>query len=418
MTSLIIILICIIFSAFFSSAETAITSLGNLKAKHLIERRGKAVAHLKFWLDHPSRVLTTILVYNNIANILASALATEYSFRIYKSSAVGIATGIITFLVLIFGEIIPKSYAKIHFEWLAIVSLRIIIILYYISYPVIRLLSIFSDGIISISRSLGKIPDLEMTEEELEFNVKEAEKAGVIHEIKKDIIEGAFDFDETIVREIMTPRTDIKALPLDADIQRMINKAIETGYSRIPVYRTHMDKIMGIVLVKDLLRPSSNNQKITAKDLMRDALFAPESQSIMDVFKDLKRTKSHLAIIMDEHGGTAGLVTMEDILEEFVGEIQDEHDKEKPKIIKIKDNDFEVSGSTNLDDFKKYFSIKDSDNKDEQDIDTIGGLVTQLVGRMPKVGQKVTLEYLTLEVLKVQQHRIGLIKVIKSDEES
>lgn len=410
MTSLLIIFGCIFLSAFFSASETAITSLGSMKVKHLMHQRKGSIPYLRFWLEQPARVLTTILVFNNVVNIFASAVATEYAYQRFQSGAVGIATGAITLLVLVFGEIIPKSFAKIHCERLAPAALRVLRFIYYAAYPVVRAMSLFADGVIYLV-ARGRRNKPEITEEELEFIVNEGRKAGVIGEMKKNIIVGAFDFDETKVREIMTPRTDIKALDLNAGLDKMIDKAIETGYSRLPVYRNHMDNILGIVLVKDLLRRISSNKPVRAKEVMREALFAPESKSIMDVFKDLKRTKSHLAIIIDEHGGTAGLVTMEDILEEFVGEIQDEYDIETANVLKIDANVFEVSGAMNLDDFKQQFSIEAREQANE-DIDTVGGLVTQLVGQMPQVGQKVSYAHLDLEVHEVKQHRISVIKVV------
>lgn len=410
-----IILGCLVLSAFFSAAETAITSLGILKAKHMLESRGKSVEQLKFWLKHPARVLTTILVFNTIVNILASSVATQIAYEQFKSGAVGIATGIITFLVLVFGEIIPKSFAKAHYERLSIVSLRFVVAAYYAAYPVVRSLAGIADVVIRVASHGQKHIPL-ITEDELEFIVSEGERAGIIGEIKKNIIEGAFDFDETKVREIMTPRTDIRAFSVDTPLQDMIKIAMDTGYSRFPVYRDQMDHVVGIALVKDLLLKAISQPKdeVTAKDVMREALFAPESKSIMEVFKDLKKTKSHLAIIIDEYGGTAGIVTMEDILEEIVGEIQDEYDVEQAKIIQVDKNTYDVAGSLNLDDFFKFFKLSrvEGENIERgEDVDTLAGWITQLVGQMPKSGQKVKVAALRMEVLGVKHHRINQVRV-------
>lgn len=410
-----IILVCLILSAFFSAAETAITSLGILKAKHMLESRGKEVEHLKFWLKHPARVLTTILVFNTVVNILASSIATQLAYEHFKSGAVGIATGAITFFVLVFGEIIPKSFAKAHYERLSIVSLRFVLAAYYAGYPVVRSLASIADIVIRLA-SHGRQHIPLITEDELEFIVSEGEKAGIIGDIKKNIIEGAFDFDETKVREIMTPRTDIRAFSVETPLQEMIGAAMDTGYSRFPVYRDQMDNVVGIALVKDLLLKAISQPKevVTAKDVMREAFFAPESKSIMAVFKDLKKTKSHLAVIIDEYGGTAGIVTMEDILEEIVGEIQDEYDVEQAKIIQVDKNTYDVSGSLNIDDFFKFFKLNRLEEKYielGEDVDTLAGWITQLVGQMPKSGQKVKVAALSMEVLGVKHHRINQVRV-------
>lgn len=415
--SLTVIVVCIVLSAFFSSAETAITSLGPLKVKHLLDSQGKKVQALKLWLDHPGRVIATILLFNNVVNILASSMTTKVTYKYMESGAVGIATGLTTFLVLVFGEVIPKSFAKTHAERLSIIAMKLVLVFYYLGYPIIRALSGFADKVVT-SLSGGQIRDNPLiTEEELEFMVSEGEKAGVIEDIKKDIIEGAFDFDETKVREIMTPRTALTAIEAQTPFKEILDLIIRTGHSRLPVYREHVDHIVGLVLAKDLLNYSFAVNDVTplvAKDLMRECLFAPESKSIMAVFKDLKRTKSHMAIIIDEYGGTAGIVTMEDILEEIVGEIQDEFDAEEAKILKIDQGIYEVSGSLNIEEFFDYFHINQEHlpgGDKELDVDTLAGWFTQLIGQMPQQGQTVEFGPVRMEVVDVQNRRIELVKV-------
>ena len=419
LTSLSIIVICLLFSAFFSSAETAITSLGTLKVKHLIKQLGKPAKPLQLWIHSPGRVITTILLFNNVVNILASSVTTQLVYQYSASRAVGIATGITTFWVLIFGEIIPKSFAKAHAEKVAIFSMKIIQFFYFITYPLIRVLSGFAERVIQIASKGTKTEPL-ITEEEIEFIVSEGEKAGVIEDIKKDIIEGAFDFDETRVREIMTPRTNLSALPFNSSLTSVLSEIIKTGHSRIPVYRDNIDHIIGVVLAKDLLKifaVKEDIKKLSVKDIIREPIFAPESQSIMEVFRKLQETQSHMAIIIDEYGGTAGCVTMEDILEEFVGEIQDEFDSEEEKIKKTGTNSYEVAGAIHIDDFTDYFELEEKDIKkyfEDQDADTLAGLMILIIGQMPKPGQKVQLASLNLEVLSVSKRRIQRVKVITS----
>lgn len=415
-SNLILVAFCLLSSAFFSASETAITSLGLLKTKHMLDRLGRSVRHLELWAEHPGRVLTTVLLFNNIVNILASSVVTQMATRYFASGAIGIATGVTTFLVLLFGEIIPKSFAKAHSEKLAVISMRVIVVVYYLSYPLVVLLSSFANRVVMFFSKGTKTFPL-ITEEEIEFMVSEGEKAGVIKDIKKEIIEGAFEFDETKVKEIMTPRTDLIALRAEATIGSAIEETLKTGYSRLPVYKDTVDRIVGIVIAKDLLNYAHmGKQNSPISEIMREAFFAPESKSIMAVFKDLKRSKSHLAIIIDEYGGTAGIVTMEDILEEIVGDIQDEHDAEEAKVLEVEQNVFEVAGSISLDDFIEYFHLEGNISFEQEltdDIDTLAGLFTKLVEQMPEIGQTKELADLKMEVLEVDNKRIELFKITK-----
>ncbi len=417
-----VIMLCLCVSAFFAAAETAITSLGVLKVKHLLEIN-KSATSLKLWLKHPARVITTLLVFNNVVNILASAVTTQITNKYTENGALGIATGIAAFLVLIFGEIVPKAFAKSQGDRFAIWTMRVVSVVYYACLPVIWLLSSFANLIVR-TLSHGQKEIALITEEELEFLVSEGEKAGVIHDIKKDIIEGAFDFDETTVREIMTPRTDLAAVELNTSLEDVLALVIKTGHSRIPVFRDDIDHVVGMILAKDLLNFVKEEDKLkntSVKELMRDALFAPESKSIMEVFKDLKKTKSHMAVVIDEYGGTAGIVSMEDILEEIVGDIQDEFDAEEAKILKIGDNIFEVSGTMNIEDFFEYFKLDVTDLEEKNNaemIDTLSGWVTQLIGQMPKPGQKARIANLALEVVEVQNRRISIVRVEVQDKKA
>ena len=415
-TGFILISIFILLSSFFSGAETAITALGQMKARHLLEQsKSPRVGHLNIWLDHPERILTTILIFNNVLNIAASAQATVIATHYFGSQAVGVSTGIITFLVLIFGEIIPKSFARIHYERLAPSSLRIIFAIYTIAYPFVFLLSEFANLVISLfSRKSSGAPGI--TEDEIEFMINEGEKAGVIEDTQKDMISGVFDFDETKVREIMTPRTDLVALQLDDNFETAVKLSLESGHSRLPVYEDRIDNIKGVILAKDLLRFQQQNKgkSLLISSVMREPLFIPESKPLMDVFKDLNRTKNHMAVVIDEYGGTAGVVTMEDILEEIVGEIQDEFDSEEAPFIDSGKGVTLVSGSVSISDFVEYFDIDDSFEEEvEGEMETIAGWMTQLLGDLPEEGQTVSHGPLTIEVTSVSRHRIERLRVIR-----
>lgn len=410
------ILVCLFMSSFFSGSETSITAFGQLKAQHLVEqRKGKNSKHLILWMKHPARILSTILLFNNIFNIAASAQATVIATRYFESQAVGIATGITTFLVLVFGEIVPKSFARAHYERTAETCLRVIYVLYVAFYPLVRVLSGLANFVLKTFGSESQTKP-SITEDELEFLINEGEKAGVLEDTKKDMLTGVFDFDETKVREVMTPRTDVIAISQEDTIQDAVNIVIQTGHSRLPVYEDRIDNIVGMIFAKDVLRhihqTSNPVDNLTVASIMREPLFVPESKQLMDVFKDLKRTKNHMAIVIDEYGGTAGIATMEDILEEIVGEIQDEFDAEEDMFLKIEKGVFDVAGSVSISDFMDYFDLEDQFIQEvEGEVETIGGWMTLLLGDLPEVGQTVTQETLTIEVVEVSRHRIEKIRV-------
>ncbi len=418
LTNLFILFLCLIGSAFFSASETAITSVSHLKAKHLLESRGKSVRQLEFWLTEPDRVLTTLLIGNNAINIFASALATDMASRHFHSNAIGIATGATTFMVLVFGEIVPKSFARANSEPLALIALKIIYALYRLFYPVVVALAWIARTIIHSFGSNQKLQSPSMTEEELEFLINEGESSGVLHDFKKNMISGVFEFDETKVSEIMTPRPDVIAIERNATLDDGVALTIQTGHSRIPVYGDRIDNVVGILLAKDLLRTlsSQGDSKAKVSTLMREPFFTPESKPIMDVFKDLKRTKNHMTVVIDEYGGTAGIVTMEDILEEIVGDIQDEFDVEEAQILEIDQNVYDVSGSMNIDEFKDFFQLNEEHEQEDADsVDTVAGWMIQMVGDLPRVGQAVNVGPLQIEVTEVGRHRIERVRVTKSE---
>lgn len=411
----LIIFVCLIFSAFFSSSETAITSLGVLKTKQLIDNGGAAVKQLQFWLDHPNRVLTTILLFNNVVNILASAVATEMATRHFESNAIGVATGAVTFLVLVFGEIIPKAFARANYESLSIIALKILYIFYFVSYPFVWMFSEFASFILRIMGSSDNLRP-SITEEELEFMINESKDSGALQGLKKNMISGVIDFDETKVSEIMTPRTNMEALEKNAELDEAVKLIVQSGHSRIPIYEEKLDNVVGILFAKDCLRALNSfgqDGKTKLMNLMREPYFVPESKFIMDVFKDLKRNKNHMAIIIDEYGGTAGLVTLEDILEEIVGEIQDEFDVEEAEILEIEPGVYDIAGLTNIDDFIEYFGIEESEEDQVEDVDTVAGWMIYKLGEMPEVGQSLNVGPLSIEVSEVGRHRIERLRVTR-----
>ncbi|MCX6104921.1 MAG: hemolysin family protein [Proteobacteria bacterium] len=416
-TQLAIILVSLLASAFFSGTETAITSLGSLKAKHLVDQNGAAKRQLNLWLNHPARVLTTILIFNNFFHILASAVATDFASRHLQSQAIGIATGVMTLLILFFVEIIPKSFARTHAERIAVPTLRVIYVIYVLMIPIVWLVSEFAARVVS---KLGGVrqENPPITEEELEYLVNVGERAGVLEETKKEMIVGVFEFDETKVREIMTPRPDVKWLNEGSNLSEALVLAVESGMSRIPVCENaSIDNVVGILLVKDLLKVARDQPQgggdFNLKMIMRAPFFVPESKPVMDVFKELKSSKNHIAVVIDEHGGTAGVVTMEDILEEIVGEIQDEYDTEEAEILELEPGIHDVAGSCNIDEFLEYFDIDENTIADKPDdgIDTLAGWIVALLGELPEIGKTLRIGPLNVEVTDVERQRIRRVRV-------
>ena len=412
---------CGIISALFSGSETAITGLGSLKAKHLLDTRGDKAKELNLWLHHPSRVLSTILLFNTAVNILASAIATEYANKYFENKALAVATGFTTLVILIFSEILPKTIGKIYTETLAIPAMKFVYFCYRITMPIVIGLSYLASTMIEMFGGGKHQPGPQITEEELEFLVNVGEKAGVFEETKQDMISGVFEFDEIKVREIMTPRTDMTAIELKTPLREAVKLAYESGHARIPVYDDRIDNVVGILLAKDLLQFAANPEKMQStkiQHLMRKPRQVPESKLIMDVFKELKRTKTHMAIVIDEYGGTAGLITLEDMLEEIVGEIQDEHDEEQAKIIEISPGIYDVMGQMNLDEFLDFFEITPVQIHAEglQEAETVAGYMIQVTGDLPKVGQSTKIGPLVCEVSQVVRHRIERVRVRKNQE--
>lgn len=412
------IAISLIFAAFFSGSETAITALGSLKAKHILEEERRAVRQLNLWLQHPGRVLTTILIFNNIFHVLASAVATEMATRHFQSQGIGIATGAMTFLILILVEIIPKSFAKAHSDRLAVSALKIIYALYLPLIPLVWAFSEFATRVVKLIGGGPSIPLPPITEAELEYLVNVGERAGVLEETKKEMIVGVFEFDETKVRGIMTPRPDVKWLPIDATFDEALALTISSGMSRIPICDTSgIDHVVGILLAKDLLKVArdfeAGKRTFNLRAVMRAPFFVPESKPVMDVFKELKSSKNHIAIVIDEHGGTAGLVTMEDILEEIVGEIQDEYDTEEAEILELEPGIHDVAGSYNIDEFLEYFNLDEAAlaEKPDDSVDTIAGWIVALLGDLPEVGKTVRIGPLNVEVTEVERQRIRRVRV-------
>ena len=411
---LIFISICLLFSGFFSGAETALTSLNELKVKHLMEEKGKKAKNLELWLMHPNKVLTTILVGNNISNILGSVLAADLSIKIFHNSAIAITTGVMTFLVLIFGEITPKTFAKHNAVTMSIAIINILKLFYRLFYPISFCLNIIAGWLIKMMGGSVEKTGPKITENELEFLISVSEKEGVLENQKKEMLHSIFEISDTYAKEVLIPRTEMIAISVTASIDSIVDLAKETGYSRIPVYEGSLDNIIGILYVKDLLKFFIGDLKqLDLKKILRKVYFIPETKKLDDLLREFQLKRIHLAIVIDEYGGVAGLVTLEDIIEEIVGEIRDEYDtKEEANIIKTGDDVYRVDAGINIEDFCDYFELERTE--DMSAYETVGGLIYDLAGKIPEINDEYQLDGYTLVVLTKEDRTLKIIEIKKN----
>ncbi len=398
---ILILIILLALSGFFSSSETALFSISMIKAKHLAKSNSVLDRLIKKMKDDPHTLLTTILVGNNLVNVGASALATAVTMHYFSHNAVGIATGIMTFLILVFGEIIPKSVATNH----NILIARIVIFpLYWLSIlflPIIRFLNF-------IPRLTGKVHRTPIaTEEELRTMVEVVEEEGEIKNEERKLIENIFRFDDTSVSEIMTPSADMFLVEVNQDLD--VEQVIDSGYTRIPVYEGYWDSIVGILNIKDLFKfQCTSTGKIVVREIMRDPYFIPDNMKLDSLLQQFKTRQDHMAIVVDEHGKVAGLVTLEDVLESLVGEIIDETDREKSHIIKIRENEWLVLGKTHVEDVNEEIGMDISASKDYE---TFSGFILEAIGRIPNEKEKIPLDDFLVTVKQRDENRITAFTV-------
>lgn len=405
---LLTILILLVLSGFFSASETAIISLSPAKVRTLTEKKAAGSKSLTKLKENPHKTLITILVGNNLVNILASAMTTVLMTEMFGSAAIGIATGVLTLLVLIFGEIIPKSYATSHASKLALTVAPPLYLLYLILTPVTWLL----DQLVGLMlKVVGGTRRNIVTDEELVAMATIGAEQGSIDEHERELIENILEFTDIRVEDVMTPRVHIDSVPEEFTLDEASNFFINHTHSRIPVYRENMDHIVGILNIKEVfkhLHEDDTDRTVRQIDLTTP-LKVSESMTIHDVFMLFKRERQHMAIVIDEFGGTAGLVTMEDLLEEIVGDIQDESDLTNEKIKKIRDYEYEVSGRIQIDELEELTGLK----LDFPDHKTITYLLTEKLGRIPRLEDSIKLKGWTFTVTKTWRDTVMTVLLKK-----
>ena len=418
--SIIGFLILLVLSAFSSATETALTSVNRIRVKHLVEEKTKGAEILQQLLEQPSRYLAAILILNNVVNIGAASLATmlvvqyfEYLHLTLSTGYIaGISTGIVTFLVLVYGEISPKTYAAQNAEKLALLVAKPTSILVTALFPVARLFIFIANlfGKLFGGKTTPEGPFL--TEDELKTMVKMGEEEGVIEEDEKEMIHSIFEFGDTIVKEVMVPRMDMACVEDTATAKDVLAIITEEGFSRVPVFEESVDNIVGIVYAKDLLKLNKTKEKmnVSVKKLMHPAYYIPETKKVNELLRELQKKRQHMTIVLDEYGGTAGLVTIEDLLEEIVGEIFDEYDLEEVLIEKVDENNVRVDARADLDEINEFLEIN---LPEEYEYETIGGFVYNLAGKVPAAGEKVEYENLVFTVETLLGRRISKILITK-----
>lgn len=401
------LIILLTLSSFFSSSETALMSLSKIRVRYMMDEGIKNAYYINKLIENPSKMLSTILIGNNIANIGASALATSIAINLWGNTGVGIATGIMTVLVIIFGEITPKSLAAENSERVALRVAKPIYALTLILNPLIKVLMYLTNIFLKLLgvKNTDNLPSI--TEEELKSMVNVSQEEGVLEVEEKEMIYNVFQFGDSQIKDVMVPRTDMISADVTSSYDELITMLKNEQFSRIPIYEDSYDNIIGILYVKDLMFADVKTDNFNIKDYMREPYFTYEFKNTSDLFAEMRKEKIHISIVLDEYGGTAGIVTIEDLIEEIVGEIEDEYDKEEREIQKIKDNEYLVYGKTKISDVNEVFGTEIQC----RNFDSIGGFIIDTLGKIPEKGEEIKYENITILIEEVNKNRIEKIRV-------
>lgn len=403
---LIVIIVGIILSAFFSSSETALTSVNIFKIRQM-EKNGVEKAPLvRKLVDNIGSVLTTILIGNNIVNIVTTTIATIFFTEVMGPKGAVISPIILTIVVLIFGEVTPKNIAAANSEKLALAVARPIRLLDIVLKPINFILGKITGAITKVFVGEEEESSL-VTEEDLKTIVDVSEEQGVINNEESEMINNVFEFGNSYVSDIMTARTNMEAISIESDQEELNEMLKETNHSRIPVYGKNIDNILGILHMKDIVSAIADGKELNLEEIIRPAYYVYDNMHIFDLFTNMRSENVSLAIVIDEYGGTSGLVTIEDIVEELVGEIDDEYDKDEKDIFKLTENSYLVKPALHLSDFNDYFNLELEEIKN----DSIGGYVIDQLSRIPEQGDCVEIENLKITVDEVDRYKIEMLKV-------
>lgn len=428
---IIFLIILILLNAYFAASEMAYISLNDAKIEKEAKEGNKKAQKIKKMLKNPSKFLATIQIGITLAGFLSSAFAADtfaselspilnewipgLGIGFWQALSIIVITIILSFFTLIFGELVPKRLAMKYSEKIAYATIGIISFISILTSPFVKLLTA-TTNLVSKIFGVSEYEEEVVTEEEIKMMVDQGQEKGVIKKNEKDLINNVFLLNDIDAAEIMTHRTDIFAIEINDNIYELLDEIDDYKYSRIPVYEETIDDIKGILFLKDILKALSNGKKIKIKDIMREAYYVPETKPIDEVFKELQKNKMQMAIVVDEYGGTSGLLTMEDILEELVGNIFDEYDDVEVEYNKIDENTYMVEGSIPLYELKKIIGIE----VPEGDYDTLSGYLIEKLGRIPEDDEKPVIEdeKLTYKVEELEDKRIKWVKICKNQEVS
>lgn len=403
------IVLMILLSAFFSSAETAMTTVNRIRIQALIEQGDKRAIILDKVISNSSKMLSTILIGNNIVNISASSLVTTLTIQVFGNVYVGAATGVLTLIILLFGEITPKTLASLHAEKIALSYAKIIYFLTVILTPVVFIVGKLGNGVMFLLRVDPNAKANPMTEHELRTLVNVSQEDGVIEREEKQMIYNVFDFGDSAAKDVMIPRIDMTFVDINSTYDELMEIFREDMHTRFPVYEENTDNIVGIINIKDLIL-YPKNQEFSIQKILREPYFTYEYKRTADLMVEMRKASVNLAIVLDEYGSTAGLVTLEDLLEEIVGEIRDEYDEDEEEDLKEiqPGKEYIALGSAKLDDINEALSI----HLESEDYDSVGGYIIEQLDSLPSQGQSVTLENgIRLVVDELDKNRIEAVHI-------
>lgn len=409
----IVIIILLGLSAFFSSSETALTTVNKIRIRTLAQAGDKSA----FWVmklgENQSRMLSAILIGNNVVNLSASSMLTVLATEVFGSKAAGAATGILTLLILIFGEITPKTIATLEAEKNALRFGHVIYILMVLLTPVITAVNWMSSGVLKLlGVDVNKSGD-DITEDELRTIVEVGHEKGVIESEEKEMINNVFDLGDSVAKDIMVPRIDMTFINITAGFDELLEVFREERYTRLPVYQETTDNVVGIINIKDMLL-IEDREHFSIGDHLRRPLYTFESKKLSELMVEMRGTSNNIVIVLDEYGATAGLITLEDILEEIVGEIRDEYDEdEEDELIRLEQGQYLAEGAMKLDDLNRQLGLKLA----SEDYDSVGGWVIDRLEHLPAEGEEVEYEGLRMVVEQVEKNRIDKIHIYLMEKE-
>ncbi|EKQ57954.1 MULTISPECIES: hemolysin family protein [unclassified Clostridium] len=428
---LILIVILTLINAFFASAEMAIVSLNKNKIKLLEEAGNKKAKLLSNLMEEPTNFLSTVQVGITLAGFFSSASAATgisndlaiylrgYNIPYSRQAALIIVTIILSYITLVFGELFPKRIALKKSEAIAMFSVQPIIYISKIAIPFVRLLSASTNILVRLVHLDNDDSNEKVSKEEIKSFVEVGQEHGAINETEKKMINSIFEFDDKIAHEVMTPRTGVYMIDIETPLNEYLDELIEERYSRIPVYEDDIDNIIGILYMKDFLSEARKCgfENVDIRSILHPPYFVSQNKSIDELFKELQVSRKHIAVLVDEYGGFSGIVSIEDLIEEVMGNIDDEYDEDEPEVEKIDNNNFIISGMLSINEFNNYFNV----NIESENYDTMSGFIIEIIGYIPKNKEEKAIEYenLTFKIEEVKAKRIEKIKLyIKNKEES